>query len=1321
MISGKRSSEDMMMESPEKKPSLFSSFQPTQPQQQPALFSGFGASQDNNNPQTNGLFGSVSQPQQPQNNLFAQNQSSQSVFGTIGQNSKNEALPNVFGGQTQPKEQTPTPPQSFGSSFGQQQEAPKTPFGQLPSSQTSQAPSFNMFGHTATQAQQPTPMFATSAPSQPSSPFKFGGAASTTSTSINPFAGLQDPASSTGGMFGQQTETSTAMPAESQAPTSQPSTGLFGQPSASTSTSSVFGKTPSPTKETSRFAFGSVSQPGPSSAPTDEAAQAAKNPFASLVSSAPMNTSTEPAVASGPVFSFGAPPAPSVGPLGTSSATPVATSTSGLFGIPTTSQPGTSNIFNTGDSAKSFEHSNSTAAATSTPKSPEKNGAEPSPTKPIFSFGSTQPTSSGGFFTPSKPTQTEKPPATEPVKSSLFGGNATPLFQKAPAQVPEPATEKPKKALFGRPLDGSSALSQPSALEPATKALDFNATTPGEQADPTEPSATPSIFAASPAVKPAAQEIPLNAPPSQPTGNPPKRAVYTKSPARIPNYLNGEGYKEYDANYRLRALNREFQRRIALLNSSRQDFENLVRHYVSARASIGADIGLYQRNMAGTKRKNDTIDEEELEVPQQYKKAKGDAGQSIDGPASTTSSSLFSAPAQQSNQRTMLGTSKSANEKDSSASSPSKATSMLNNMIPKSPGKAPSDKSTSSNQPTSVFASVPIPENSFLRGVVNSIEESGPQSQQPSASTTPKKSPPKPPPAAPSVFKGNAFAAFGQAAATDEKKRKAAKLDDFDSDEDSQAEGQKQLEEEDRAKRARYDAIPKTGFTPMFGARPGAPKSSPSKAKRTSPFERDSDEDDVEAEADDEETAEERDADFVPGEEETSESDEGDTEDGGEEEELAEDEAEDAEDEGNDTDDIDHQAEIDANPNTGKSLFDRVEPNPEKKTEPKVNGENVESKGFGSNFNFNSGNEIGSGFTAKNSSFKPRILGADAVKSTPEAPTFSPITPATTSPYKPSIFSFQPTPPTTTPTPALGSSVLAGGSTSAGFAKFEGMFGSRPSTPNPPETEKETAASLPGPVNHTWTVGSPIRFGTTSAPNINVTEASPEKDKDGDKTPKPNFSGLFGTPASGSAPKSADASLGFSFGSKPAPGFLSATKSLVPESGLSSGLSSRGTSPGLTDNESVATNDTDSEVPTDPQASYGDSRAGEEHEDCLFEAKSKALRFITKDGAVGSFKGKEDTWQTVGAGVIRLLKNKDTNKARIVFRAEPGGNIIVNSNILPKMVYRNMDQGKSSGAVTGGLWNERDSRLERWVFKLKTGLMAEELAAMMMEYQPQGD
>ena len=50
---------------------------------------------------------------------------------------------------------------------------------------------------------------------------------------------------------------------------------------------------------------------------------------------------------------------------------------------------------------------------------------------------------------------------------------------------------------------------------------------------------------------------------------------------------------------------------------------------------------------------------------------------------------------------------------------------------------------------------------------------------------------------------------------------------------------------------------------------------------------------------------------------------------------------------------------------------------------------------------------------------------------------------------------------------------------------------------------------------------------------------------------------------------------------------------------------------------------------------------------------------------------------------------------------------VVNANLQSGMTYESVDQGKS-GAVKGGLF--QDGKLERWVFKLKTKEMADEMS-----------
>jgi hypothetical protein len=232
-----------------------------------------------------------------------------------------------------------------------------------------------------------------------------------------------------------------------------------------------------------------------------------------------------------------------------------------------------------------------------------------------------------------------------------------------------------------------------------------------------------------------------------------------------------------------------------------------------------------------------------------------------------------------------------------------------------------------------------------------------------------------------------------------------------------------------------------------------------------------------------------------------------------------------------------------------------------------------------------------------------------------------------------------------------------------------------------------------------------------SAPSFKFTAASPgEKDKNSQGWN--SLSTLFGTPTADSS-GTATPNLGFKFGgpaSGPAPGYLGAVSHLGGGSAASSAASSRATSPGLTDNESVATNETE-ETTDDPQTSLMDSRTGEENETALWEGRSKALMFVNNETAKGT-KYKANDWNSVGVGMIRVLKDKISNRTRLVFRVEPSANILFNSHLVGSTSYESVPSNKS-GAVRGALMHK--GNLTRLVFKLKTPEMANELSKILEE------
>ena len=1372
--------------------SVFSSTQSSRHgSQEPPQFIPFGQSQQAQPQQSGNLFGLQSQAPQPPS-MFGQTQSapssfSQSIqpqqteqqqpqsqsFGLFGQQSapqpahtpsftafgkqdteqRRSTSPFAFGQSTQAQQQEQSQPPAV-AMFGSQQQEQQTPGGlfgrvttpdqsQQPQQQEQQQPSGGLFGR-ITKAVEPQQQEAQQTPfqfgqnngnTQPNNVFNIGSTMSAPQPSSTVFS------------FGQsQTQ-----------PSAQPSNvfGGFGiqRPEESQQNSYVSDQnTPAPqpaaevTQPKPTFVFGQTSG-AEASKPTEQHQQpnTSGGPFAGLFNQN-RNSQTQPAVAETHITQISA-----------SDFAPTSTSTA------------TSNPFQAvKPAAPTSSFGGAFGGVQKRPQEPpaqDEPANQPETSAPAaksgFTFGSSKAPSSGGLFTPAPPRQADQPqaPQTEPKKAPLFGQGSN--LQSA---QPAPATEKPKKRLFGQTLDSSSTPSQ----APKKKRSNPFDVSSHEAEDSPVPSEEASALTTTSALdkRIATPKAPSRSRPATAKPLPAAKAVYATSSAHIPRYLNDKGYIEYEKNSKVRGLNRGFQSMVAGVDTNTKDFEALIRHYVTSRESIGADIGLYQRHLASKKRKHIVDeDEEEENVPPQYKRSRTDE-------KGTSRSVVPEPPTSNHNTSSASSQAVSASTSNAISASYSKAAGLFANMVPKSPekprarsppkdaekpasvfGSVPATKTASNNifaakpaptatptaQSTNIFASAMKPAQTFTpqvqsqtSNVFAQVPATAPAKTQAAPSTTPVKSPPKKaegfkpavsgfkPNAASTSTGGNLFASFAQAAEASKNKRTAEQMLDYDSDEDSQAEGLKELAERERAKKAKYESVAKTGFTPMFtpttaSSQPTSSfgpssfgtsttkqvKTSPAKAQSSNPFEPDSSSSSGAEDIQDDEAADTvEDRDYQP-EQDGSDDSEGDDDHGGSSRASANGETTGEE-------DLDHDDEIANNPNAGKSLFERITPSinaPEQDNE--ANGERSPSPGAGYNFG-----EAIRNSTSRNAAFKPAIWGSEIGKETPEAPEYSPITPfgSSKSPYKPATtFNFNPT--TTTPTPVNGNSVLLGATFNADASKFEGMFGSRPTTPDPGNASTPAPAEAVG--DHTWKVGTPIKFGSAEksadAPAINITDASPSNNA---TTPKP-FGSLFGTPAP--ATKDSVPTMGFSFGAKPAPGFLGATPHLAADSGANSGLSSRATSPGLTDNDSVATN-TDNEtevVEAHPQVSLMASRAGEEEEDCVFEGKSKALRFISVAEAKET-RLPENSWSTCGTGQLRVLKHKVTGKTRMLFRIEPSANVLINQFLLPNFQWELQDNGEGKSASVKGAFIT-EGKLQRYVFKVKNSEIGQRLKEALEE------
>lgn len=253
--------------------------------------------------------------------------------------------------------------------------------------------------------------------------------------------------------------------------------------------------------------------------------------------------------------------------------------------------------------------------------------------------------------------------------------------------------------------------------------------------------------------------------------------------------------------------------------------------------------------------------------------------------------------------------------------------------------------------------------------------------------------------------------------------------------------------------------------------------------------------------------------------------------------------------------------------------------------------------------------------------------------------------------------------------------------------------------PNTTNTLNQNLSGTPfgkmseGPIDQTWKKDSPIRFGNAAQSNetvnpiVNVTAATPTK------APAP-FSNLFGN---STTPKAALASptVGFNFSAP-----LSGLSSLLPSTAVSESTS-RATTPGATtDGDSAAEGDPGMEKHDQINLTAGGP--GEEDEDVLYEVRARASVFIPA----------KSQFVTQGVGLLRVLKNTETNASRVLLRADPSGKIVLNKAIILQ-TYEAVKKTVSFFAAP-----DKGEGLEKWILQVKAENMAEELAKVLESNKP---
>ena len=94
------------------------------------------------------------------------------------------------------------------------------------------------------------------------------------------------------------------------------------------------------------------------------------------------------------------------------------------------------------------------------------------------------------------------------------------------------------------------------------------------------------------------------------------------------------------------------------------------------------------------------------------------------------------------------------------------------------------------------------------------------------------------------------------------------------------------------------------------------------------------------------------------------------------------------------------------------------------------------------------------------------------------------------------------------------------------------------------------------------------------------------------------------------------------------------------------------------------------------------ANSGEEEETLVFECRARAFKLTTG-------------WVSQGTGVVRLLKHPGTDRARIVLRADPGGNIILNA-----LLKKELDYARTSNSVQF-MVPQVDGKPEQWAIRVK--------------------
>ncbi|KAL3444629.1 hypothetical protein BJX65DRAFT_282973 [Aspergillus insuetus] len=1104
----------------------------------------------------------------------------------------------------------------------------------------------------------------------------------------------------------------------------------------------LFGGTSSaPSQTPSKPLFGAKPAEQPAPASTSLFSSSTTQPSFSASTTTPINTAPSTTATASPSLFSASTPKPAATPQNPFQS-------SSLFGVtaqkPSEEKPKEANAAQPTPSQPSINFSSSTTGPSLFSKSASQASNQPST---LFQAPAT-----GSLFAP-KPTSSTEQEKPKPAAANPFSS----LFVPKPAAAEKPTTEQkplPSSSLFApKPAPvGETKANEPS--NSVTPASPFPSSTPAKpsssvpQSSPfslstpqtSSPAFTPATTSQSPfnmnGVKPATSVSSGQIPSA------PSQTLDKLKPAKMPSGIGAKTEEDVEMANRVRVLNESFRREIAKTDLSKEGFDALVVHYLRVRETIGSPLEV----VAGMKRKTmDNGDTTTNTQPSKKIKPFGSTESASAAGSSTPSKTANPSISTASPSATATGSKrKAAVDTDDESSTPQ-------------PAKRPSGGSTTASIFASSFSNSRTSESGETTGAESpkrieapSFKPATPEPAELSLfSTTPTSSPPKPlfptpaatketssgstpsqappvfkptfnaatsstPPANPFVLKPsggkdatqasaplaipkfgsgnvNFFEQFKAQSDKEAEKEKAKRKDeDFDSDEDDEAEWERKDAENQRkkkeailaqqSKRPKY--IPGQGFSFEEDNSTDGEKSDASAAssiasnsvfdtKSTSfgkssnifghlsatPSESGENEHD---DANDTEEASEsgddaaRESSFAPTED--LEATNTDSKSNG----VAGSSAPESSDEGDFTKALKKSKQTDSSDkiadatidqgSSSRSLFDRVQYDQEGKPKRQEDDGKTVSSLLGSSkyaSSFNSGGSTPNPFAS---------LSQAQSNKTEESASSKPA-----------------------PTSVFGSSSITAnpfGTPSSG-ASTPSIFGSSTAKP----------AS-----DNTWKLNTPIKFSTDSPSTTESTTKSISDSAPASGSSQP-FSALFGPAAAGSKSGSgAQQPLGFSFGGPSQP-----SSSFLTPSALTSATPSRASTPGMASDTGAEESADGDAVEALPQVDLARGGAGEENEDVLFESKSRALKLMTEGN-----KG----WDTKGMGITRILKDRTTSRARILIRADPSGNVVLNAALQKEITY------KAQGTSVQFLVPKADGPPEMWAVRLKTG-MAEQLAAAM--------